>query len=187
MRVLFLGMPDSPLLDYLSLVELAVAQTMDPLDEAIHDAKHFDFVVSYGYRRIISKRVLDNFPDRAINLHISLLPWNKGADPNLWSFVDRTPKGVTIHYLDEGVDTGDIIVQKEVPMSEVETLKSSYDRLHAAIQELFISNWASIRSGTCGRTPQRGKGSFHRSKDKARFAHLLRDAWDTPVSELSFD
>ncbi len=49
-----------------------------------------------------------------INLHISFLPWNRGAHPNFWSFYDDTPKGVTIHLIDEGIDTGAIIYQKEI-------------------------------------------------------------------------
>lgn len=46
-----------------------------------------------------------------MNLHISYLPWNKGADPNFWSCIDGTPAGVTLHHIDAGVDTGDIIAQ----------------------------------------------------------------------------
>ncbi|MCL0081308.1 hypothetical protein M1N64_03665 [Peptococcaceae bacterium] len=50
---------------------------------------------------------MDKFQGRAINLHISFLPWNRGADPNFWSFIENAPVGVSIHYLDEGIDTGD--------------------------------------------------------------------------------
>ena len=64
-------------------------------------------------------------------MHISLLPWNRGYHPNIWSFLEDTPKGVTIHYINEGIDTGDIIVQKEIVIDEdKETLKSSYEILH---------------------------------------------------------
>ena len=79
------------------------------------DAKlnEFDFLISFGYRYIISEAVLNKFKPNAINLHISYLPWNRGADPNLWSFIEDTPKGVTIHEIDEGIDTGDIIFKKK--------------------------------------------------------------------------
>ena len=60
----------------------------------------------------------------------------------MWSFLEDTPKGVTIHYIDEGIDTGDIIVQKEVFIDEdKETLKSSYEILNKEIQALFKENW----------------------------------------------
>jgi len=73
-----------------------------------------DLVVSYSYRHIIKQDVLDTLPDKFINLHIALLPYNRGADPNAWSFLDETPKGVTIHIIDKGIDTGPILCQREV-------------------------------------------------------------------------
>ncbi|MFN6960931.1 MAG: formyltransferase family protein, partial [Rhodocyclaceae bacterium] len=112
------------------------------------------------------------------------LPWNRGADPNLWSFIEDTPKGVTIHYLDEGIDTGDIVVQKQATFSENDTLRTSYDKLQKEIQQLFRDNWASIRQGKCGRKKQEGKGTFHLLKDRERISHLLTNGWDTPILVL---
>ncbi|HUX61123.1 MAG TPA: formyltransferase family protein, partial [Ignavibacteriaceae bacterium] len=86
------------MIEYLASYGDEVTQTMEPMTDEILQDK--DFIVSYGYRNIIGKPVLDKFQGRAINLHISYLPWNRGADPNLWSFFDNTPKGVTIHFLD---------------------------------------------------------------------------------------
>lgn len=113
MNLLFLGPGESAVLDYLRQVEEEVAVTSDPLTVEVVERRRPDFVVSHGYRHIIRREVLARLPDRIVNLHISLLPWNRGADPNVWSFLEDTPKGVTIHYVDERVDTGDIIAQKE--------------------------------------------------------------------------
>ena len=55
------------------------------------------FVVSYNYRYIIGEDVIKYMNNKIVNLHTSFLPWNRGANPNLWSFIDNTPKGVTIH------------------------------------------------------------------------------------------
>ena len=144
-----------------------------------------DFIVSYGYRHILKKDLLDKFANRAINLHISLLPWNRGADPNLWSILEDTPRGVTIHFLDNGIDTGDIIAQRTVDcLSAVDTLKSSYERLTRAIEELFMDVWPKLRVGDVEATHQASGGSFHRSKDRVAFEHLLTKGWDTPVVEL---
>lgn len=93
MRVLFLGPDDSPLLDWLRDRGECVLQTAEEVSADRVKDRSFDFLVSYGYRHIIRQAVLDHFPDRAVNLHISYLPWNRGADPNLWSFFDDTPKG----------------------------------------------------------------------------------------------
>jgi methionyl-tRNA formyltransferase len=144
----------------------------------------FDLLVSYGYRFRLPVEVLDFFPDRAINLHISMLPFNRGADPNLWSFLEQTPKGVTIHYIDQGLDTGDILAQAEVEMSAGETLATSYRRLSVAVEELFAKWWQPFRAGRAPRRPQRGSGSFHRAADKVAFDGLLTEGWDTPVAAI---
>ena len=104
-----------------------------------------NFIISYNYRFIVKQEIINYIKNNIINLHISLLPWNKGADPNVWSLLEDTPKGVTIHIIDEGIDTGPILIQKEVYMDEsIETLKSSYKKLHREIQELFKIKWNDI-------------------------------------------
>lgn len=179
MKILFLGYVDSPLVRYLATTDEVFA-TADRV--ASEQAMTCDFLVSYGYRYILKPDVLNCFPARAINLHISYLPWNRGADPNLWSWVEDTPKGVTIHHIDEGIDTGDIITQKLVAFSGEETLANSYDRLHAEMVATFIETWPCIRNGSASRSRQGVGGSFHSSKDKRRI--VLSQGWDTPVAEL---
>lgn len=184
MRVLFLGKPDSPLLAYLRSQGDDVVQTMEPVSgEALRPAG-FGFLVSYGYRHILRADVLDLFPGRAVNLHASFLPWNRGADPNLWSFLEGTPKGVSLHHLDLGVDTGDIIAQRETVFGPSETLRTSYDRLQADIQALFRETWPALRAGALPRSPQPPGGTLHRMKDKAPHEAALRLGHDTPVSEI---
>jgi methionyl-tRNA formyltransferase len=184
MNVLFLGPPDSPVLDFLKSTQAGVVQTMDPLDGAYFDRNRVDFLVAHGYRHILRPAVLDRFPRRAVNLHISYLPWNRGADPNLWSFIENTPKGVSIHYLDAGIDTGDLIAQTAVEFAAGETLRTSYARLQTEIAQLFAAHWSRIRDGSCNVAGQVGAGSFHRVADREKVAHLLSDGWDTPVADL---
>jgi methionyl-tRNA formyltransferase len=184
MNVLFLGPAESAVLEFLKTAELSVVQTMELLDPAFLDAQAADFLVSHGYRHIIKKGVLDRFPRRALNLHISYLPWNRGADPNLWSFIENTPKGVTIHYLDAGIDTGDIIAQQEIKFVPGGTLQSTYSRLQDEIARLFAAHWGRIREGTCEAVKQVGAGSFHRVADREKVAHFLTQGWDTPVEQL---
>lgn len=123
-------------------------------------------VISYNYNHIIKPDVIELFPRKIINLHTSLLPYNRGASPNFWSFIDDTPKGVTVHQLDEGLDTGAIIFQKRMYFDEdTETLASSYQKLQDAIQDLVKNNWETIASGNYSVVPQKGEGSFHRAVD----------------------
>jgi methionyl-tRNA formyltransferase len=187
--VLFLGPVRSPLAAWLAANEPSVLQRENKIDAEFIDENHIDTLVSYGYRHILDSTLLDKLPERAVNLHISLLPWNRGADPNLWSFIDNTPKGVTIHYLDEGVDTGDIIAQREIEFAEpdAETLASTYRQLDVLIQQLFRECWPAIKAGTCSRRSQSGPGSYHAIADRAEVAGLLTNGWDTPVSALCAD
>ncbi|HEV7998766.1 MAG TPA: formyltransferase family protein [Planctomycetaceae bacterium] len=184
MNVLFLGPPDSPVLDFLKSTETDVVQTMDPLDAAFFDRHPVDFLVSHGYRHILKPYVLDRFSRRAVNLHISYLPWNRGADPNLWSVIENTPKGVSIHYLDAGIDTGDLIAQTTVEFRAGDTLRTSYERLQREIANLFTEHWPRIRAGTCDRRRQSGAGSFHRVADREKVVHLLTSGWDTRTGDL---
>lgn len=183
--ILFLGPGDSPLFDWLRAEGEPVWQTAEPISVAIVRERRAGHLVSYGYRHIIGGDVLEAIRHRAVNLHISLLPWNRGADPNLWSFVDGTPSGVTIHFIDAGVDTGDIIAQRELEFDlHKETLATSYTALQAAIQRLFIEHWVAIKDASCTRTPQSGEGSFHRLRDKERIMAALDRGWDTLLIEL---
>lgn len=145
-----------------------------------------DFIVSYNYRYIIPRKIIDCVNGNAINLHISFLPYNRGAYPNIWSFLEDTPKGVTIHYIDEYIDTGDIIVQREVFIDEeIETLKSSYEILHREIQELFKEIWDKVKHGDITPVPQPRNGTLHFAKEFIDLEQLIQEkGWDTPIKEF---
>lgn len=186
MNVLIAGNTPSPLERIIRGSGCKVIQCFEYVDVEFLKKKAIDFMVSYGYRHIINKPMIEYLQGRAINLHISLLPWNRGADPNLWSFLEDTPKGVSIHYVDEGLDTGDIIVQKEIVFDvECETLATTYQKLSNEIVDLFNKNWPNIADGRVQRKKQPEWDSIHRIKDKRRFDHLLvKKGWNTPVKEL---
>lgn len=184
MKVLFLGYLDSPLIPYLESAGETVIAREAKLGREEVAALGADFLVSYGYRHILKPDLLALFPERTLNLHISYLPWNRGTDPNFWSFVENTPKGVTLHRIDAGIDTGAIVAQKEVRFRGDETLKSSYELLRAEIEALFREWWPRIRAGEVVARPQSGPGSCHKKSDKAALEHLLVNGWDTPVRLL---
>jgi methionyl-tRNA formyltransferase len=114
---LFLGPENSfqdRVVDHLLREGNEVQKSQEPLDQIFLDNSSYEFLISFGYRHILRKEIVDYFSGRSINLHASLLPWNRGADPNLWSFLENTPKGVTIHEIDYGVDTGKILAHREI-------------------------------------------------------------------------
>jgi methionyl-tRNA formyltransferase len=145
-----------------------------------------DITISYNYRDIIKENVINLSNNKIINLHISFLPWNRGADPNLWSFIDNTSKGVTIHLIDKGIDTGNILLQKELRFDEKRTtLGSSYHTLHREIQELFVANWDKIRKFQIPSSPQQEKGSYHSSKDSLKIKNTFgQKLWNEPIYKL---
>ncbi len=184
MKILLLGRPQADLVTCLSAHRDEIIATEDPITAESDILSSVDFIVSYGYRHILKSDILVPFERRIVNLHISLLPWNRGADPNLWSFLEDTPKGVTIHYIDAGIDTGDIIAQREVPYEKEDTLRTAYDRLSKTIISLFEEVWPSLRTREAQSVPQPRGGSFHRLRDKAPYEALLTKGWDTPVADL---
>jgi methionyl-tRNA formyltransferase len=184
MKILLLG-PERPRIrEHLESFGDSVIRLETPITASTAEVMWADWLVSYGYRHIIRKSILDRFPRRSINLHISYLPHNRGADPNLWSFLEDTPKGVSIHFLAPEVDAGDVIIQRLVPMSPNETLRTSYDKLSCAMEDLFTEHWSRIREGNCNAFPQPKGGSSHKLIDKAQYESLLTQGWDTPVSRL---
>lgn len=162
----------------------SVARRKDKLNIEDIVKCEFDFLISFGYRYLISKEILDYFKEKAINLHISYLPWNKGADPNLWSILENTPKGVTIHQIDSGLDTGKILFQKEITFDESDTLKSTYNKLQTELVELVKENWNDIKYNKVISKRQKGTGSYHVSLDKNSYQHLLTNGWDTKIKYL---
>jgi methionyl-tRNA formyltransferase len=148
----------------------------------------FDCVVSYGYRHVIRAPFLQRFAGRVMNLHVALLPWNRGADPNFWSFFDNTPAGVSIHLVDQGLDTGPVLKQRQVQFADTSTLTlaSSYELLQGEMLKLFCEFWAEFTSkeGQVPAVDQRGGGSFHKAADKDPFFETLSAGWNTPVCEV---
>jgi methionyl-tRNA formyltransferase len=184
MKLLYLGPKRQHMIDYLKSFGDDVRQFEDKLSGPSETLDDVDFIVSYGYQYILKDDVLARFPRRVVNLHISLLPFNRGRDPNLWSFLENTPKGVSIHYIDRGVDTGGLIAQREVHFGAGETLRTTYDQLSMTIEGLFREVWPDIRSDRVTAQPQPTGGTSHRGRDKEPYLHLLHSGWDTPVDEL---
>jgi methionyl-tRNA formyltransferase len=120
--------------------------------------------ILFGY--ILKKEIINVFPQGIINLHPAYLPYNRGQYPNVWSIVDGTPAGVTIHFMDEGVDTGDIVAREEVDVEPTDTGESLYRKLEKKSVELFKMTWPLVRDGKFQRIEQDlSEGTYHRTAD----------------------
>lgn len=187
MKILFLGGNMSKsLVEWLEAQDERICYFEDKISMGFLKRVKPEFIISYNYKYIIQQEIIDFVKSKAINLHISYLPFNKGFHPNVWSFLEDTPKGVTIHYIDAGIDTGDIIIQKKVFIDEEkETLKSSYHILHKAIQSLFKENWKSIKEFKIKPQTQTGVGGMHFSKEIIRFQPFIKEkGWNTSIREI---
>jgi methionyl-tRNA formyltransferase len=184
MKILLLGPCRNHINTFIQSLGDEIITNEKPLTGQSKILQNVDFIISYGYRHIIQKDVLCLFPNKIINLHISYLPWNRGADPNLWSFLEDSPKGVTIHCVNQGLDTGDIFAQAEVDYNEEDTLRTMYERLTVTIENLFRQIWSNVRNGKIGAFPQSKGGSYHNISDRKQYEHLLTQDWDTSVNQL---
>ncbi|MEX1357337.1 MAG: phosphoribosylglycinamide formyltransferase [Gaiellaceae bacterium] len=99
------------------------------------ESRGVELVVCAGYMHLLTPAFLDRFPGRIVNVHPSLLPEFPGTraiEDALAAGVERT--GVTVHLVDEGVDSGPVLAQEEVPVEPAETLE---ERLHALEHRLL--------------------------------------------------
>lgn len=108
-------------------------------------ADRVDLVVLAGYMQILSERLIDAFAGRIINVHPSLLP----AFPGLRAIEQAlaagvTETGVTVHHVDEGVDTGPVIAQQALAIEPGDTPESLAERIHAIEHRLLPSVIAQI-------------------------------------------
>lgn len=145
--------------------------------------QRFDLAVSYTYRHILTQDILSALNDNAVNIHNSYLPWNRGADPNIWSIIDDTPRGVTLHYMDSALDKGYIIAQKLLKKRERETLKSGYEELDRAAKDLFKEAFAFYKDWPQMKKMAVGVGTYHSLEDGRRMKSVI-DTYEMPVVEL---
>lgn len=166
------GLPVNKILDGSSLNTpegLAAARALDA-----------EVVVSVLFDFLFRAPFLESFPRGVVNLHPSLLPYNRGQYPNVWSILDGTPAGVTFHYIDAGVDTGDVIAQRPVEVEPTDTGETLYRKLERAGLELFRDAWIPFREGRAPRRPQDGApGTSHRTADVAAIDEIDLDGTTT--------
>lgn len=125
-----------------------------------------DVAVVMAYGQILSERVLA-WPKRwgCINLHASLLPKFRGAAPiHAAILAGEQETGITVMYMDKGVDTGDILLQKTISIGERETTGKLHDRLALTAAEACMEALDALRAGEAARVPQDHAKASHCGK-----------------------
>jgi len=120
-----------------------------------------EFIIVVAYGKILPKKILD-VPGRAcINVHASILPEYRGAAPIAWAIIRGEKKtGVTTMLINEELDTGDILLQREIEISKEDTAASLGRKLSELGASLLIETIKGIREGSIKPTPQAGKTSY---------------------------
>ncbi len=124
--------------------------------ESIAELKKYDadIMVVIAFGQILPKEILEMTPYGCVNVHASLLPKYRGAAPIQWAVINgEKVSGVTTMQMDEGLDTGDMLLKTEVILDEKETGESLHDKLAAAGATLCVKTLRALEEGSI--TPQK--------------------------------
>jgi methionyl-tRNA formyltransferase len=122
---------------------------------AIRD-RGYDLFVAGAFPQILGPELLAIPRLGALNVHLSLLPKYRGPSPCHWALRNReSTTGVTVHYMDLGIDSGDILAQREIPIDPGESPQKLERRLAPIGAELLLDAIRQIDAGTACRVPQR--------------------------------
>ena len=120
-----------------------------------------DVIVVIAYGHILRKKVLDIPKLGCVNIHTSLLPKYRGAAPINQAVIDGCEvTGVTTMLMDEDMDTGDILLQEEIPIDPKETAGTLFDKLAAAGADLIVETLQGMKQGTITPKKQEGEPSY---------------------------
>lgn len=149
---------------------LAVLKEQDP-----------DCIVVAAFGQLLKKEIL-GFPQYGcINIHASLLPKLRGAAPIQWAVIQGDEKaGVTTMWMNEGLDTGDMLLKKEVLLEEKETGGSLFDKLSLCGCDLILETLDALEQGKAVRIPQTGESTYAKILTK----ELGNIDWNRPAEEI---
>lgn len=168
--------------------------------ECIEELRKYDadIMVVIAFGQILPKEILEMTPYGCVNVHASLLPKYRGAAPIQWAVINgERVSGVTTMQMDEGLDTGDMLMKTEIVLDEKETGGSLHDKLAGAGAELCVQTLEALKDGTVVREPQqestteyarmldKGMGRIDWGKDAKSIECLIRglNPWPSAYTE----
>jgi len=147
-----------PVKEYAMKHDIPVFQPVTLKNEAFKEqllSLQPDLIVVVAYGKILPKYILDYPKYGCINVHASLLPKYRGAGPIQWCIIKgESITGITTMYMDEGLDTGDMILKKEITIGDNETAGELHDRLSVLGAEVLHDTLELIQKGIAPRVPQ---------------------------------
>jgi methionyl-tRNA formyltransferase len=158
-----------------------VVKAMNVKENADTITKQFDLVVSYHCRQLFPKEVVEQV--RCINIHPGFNPYNRGWYPGVFSIANGLPAGATIHEIDEKIDNGPIIAQKQIKILPEDTSGTVYPKIIQAEYELLEEWFLPMITGDYNTFLPTEKGNLNYKKD---YFDLCRIEPDEYVSAGDF-
>ncbi len=125
-----------------------------------------DLIILAWWPYLVKKSLLELPRVGCLNFHPSYLPYNRGKNPNFWTLVDEVPFGVTLHWVDEGIDTGDIAFQAAIEKTWEDTGETMYIKAREGMVRLFKEALPYIKKGDIPRIKQTAsRESFHKARE----------------------
>ena len=170
--------------------------------ECVEELKQYnaDIIVVIAFGQILPKEILEMTPFGCVNVHASLLPKYRGAAPIQWAVIDgEEVAGVTTMQMDEGLDTGDMLLKTEIRLDEKETGGSLHDKLAAAGAELCVRTLKGLEEKTVVPKPQgesptayarmldKKLGNIDWSRDAESIERLVRGLNPWPSAYTNWD
>lgn len=147
-------------------VPVLIAKTNDEVHEALTRFPNVDLGFLLWWPYLVKRNVLMLTKNGFINTHPSLLPHGRGKHYNFWTIVEEAPFGVSLHFVEEGIDCGDIVAQRSINYSWEDTGKTLYEKAQSMMFELFVHEYPSIKVGNIRRNPQDlTLGSLHYARE----------------------
>lgn len=142
-----------------------------------------DVFVVAAYGQILPKEILEMPRYGCVNVHASLLPQYRGASPIQWAIIDGLKEtGVTTMLMDEGLDTGDMIMKRTVAIAPDETGGSLFDKLSEVGAKLLVETLEALQEGTATFTKQESEQATYTTTIQKS---LGRIDFDRPAQEIS--
>lgn len=121
-----------------------------------------DLMITHAYMKILKRKVFSAPKYGSVNIHPSLLPKYRGPSPTCWVLKNKEHEtGLTCHYIDEGVDTGDIVHRVRIPVKPDDTVSSIIERQKTVVEELMIESLARIMDDGFHPLPQDSRAGVY--------------------------
>ncbi len=143
----------------------------------------YDMAFSLHCKQIFPAKLVNNL--RCINFHPGFNPFNRGWYPQVFSILNKLPTGATIHFMDEEIDNGEIIDQKEISVDFSDTSLELYEKIITCEKELIRRNLSNIIRGKLSTKPPVNKGNYNDISDFNSLCELNLKNLDTLENHIN--